>query len=60
MTLRETEDLQNVRILLISGVANKAEVDALMAAGADAFIKKPFNIANVIERIMELVEGVPS
>jgi DNA-binding response OmpR family regulator len=28
-----------------------------MAAGANDFIKKPFNIAKVIERITQLVEA---
>jgi excisionase family DNA binding protein len=56
-TIRESEDLQHIRILIVSGVANKPEVDALMAAGADAFIKKPFHIGTVIERIIELVQG---
>lgn len=54
--IRENEELQNIRILIVSGLANKAEIDALMAAGADDFIKKPFNIQTVIERITQLVQ----
>ena len=56
-TIREDPDLKDIRILIISGVVNPAEVDALMAAGADDFIKKPFNIENVIERMLELVKA---
>ncbi len=56
-TVRGSEDLEDTRILIISGVANKPEVDELMGAGADDFIKKPFNIENVIDRIAELVQG---
>ncbi len=56
-TIRESEELQHTRILIISGVANKPEVDALLEAGADDFIKKPFNIETVIERIAELVQS---
>jgi excisionase family DNA binding protein len=56
-TIRESPELQQVRILIISGVVNKSEVDALLAAGADDFIKKPFNIGTVIERVVELVQG---
>jgi excisionase family DNA binding protein len=56
-TLRENEDLQHIRILIISGVVNKSEVDGLLAAGADDFVKKPFNISAVMERIVELVQG---
>ena len=56
-TIRESEDLQYTRILIISGVVNRAEVDSLLEAGADDFIKKPFNIETVIERIVELVQS---
>ena len=56
-TIRESEDLQYTRILIISGVVNRAEVDGLLEAGADDFIKKPFNIETVIERIVELVQS---
>ncbi len=38
-------------------MVNPAEVDRLMQAGADDFIKKPFNIEKVIERIVELVKA---
>jgi len=56
-TIRENPDLQDMRILIISGVVNPAEVETLLAAGADEFIKKPFNIEKVIERIVELVRS---
>ena len=56
-TIRESEDLQNTRILIISGVVNKSEVDGLIEAGADDFIKKPFNIESVVQRILELVKA---
>ena len=55
-TIRENPDLAGIKILIISGVVNPAEVDRLMEAGADDFIKKPFNIERVIERIVELVK----
>jgi len=55
-TIRESDDLQHIRILIISGVVNRSEVDSLLEAGADDFIKKPFNIQTVIERVVELVE----
>ena len=56
-TIRENPDLKDIRILIISGMVNPAEVEKLMAAGADDFIKKPFNIENVVERIVELVRS---
>lgn len=56
-TIRERQHLENIRILIISGVINKSEVDTLLSAGADDFIKKPFNIQTVIERVMELTQA---
>ncbi|MFP4053546.1 MAG: response regulator [Phycisphaerae bacterium] len=54
-TIRQNPDLKNIKVLIISGMVNPTEVNALKEAGADDFIKKPFNIEKVIERILELV-----
>ncbi len=56
-TIRENPELSHIKILIISGAVNPAEVEELMQAGADEFIKKPFNIEHVIERILELVKS---
>jgi excisionase family DNA binding protein len=58
-TIRESPELQHTRILIISGVINKSEVDALLEVGADDFMKKPFHIGAMIERLVELVHGSP-
>ena len=56
-TIRGNPELSSIRILAISGVVNPAEVEELKKAGADDFIKKPFNIESVIERIIKLVRS---
>jgi len=56
-TIRENPDLSRIKILIISGMVNPAEVERLMEAGADDFIKKPFNIESVVERIVEMVKS---
>ncbi|MHC4717621.1 MAG: response regulator [Planctomycetota bacterium] len=56
-TIRQSQELEQTRILIISGLINKPEIDQLLEAGADDFIKKPFNMDKVIERIVELVQG---
>jgi excisionase family DNA binding protein len=56
-TIRENPELAHIRILIISGMVNPGEVDRLKHAGADDFIKKPFNIEKVIERIVSLARG---
>ncbi len=55
-TIRENPDLAHIKILIISGLINQAEIDNLLTSGADDFIKKPFNITKVVERVMELIE----
>lgn len=53
--IREDPDLEHVKILLISGVADPEEVAALLKSGADEFIKKPFEIDRVIGQVAEMV-----
>ena len=56
-TIRDNPGLANIKILIISGMVDPSEVQALKDAGADDFIKKPFNIEHVVERILELVKA---
>jgi len=54
-TVRAQPELSHTKIIIISGVADENEIDELMAAGADAFIQKPFSISAVVDRITTLV-----
>lgn len=56
-TIRQTPELAKIKIVIISGMVDPAEVDKLLNAGADEFIRKPFNIEKVIERILDLVKA---
>jgi excisionase family DNA binding protein len=53
--LRERESTRETKILFISGVVEPSEVSALMRAGADDFIKKPFDVDGLLRRIGELL-----
>jgi excisionase family DNA binding protein len=55
-TIRKTPEFQNVKIVIVSGVVNQDEINDLLKAGADEFVKKPFNIEKLIERIGQLLE----
>jgi excisionase family DNA binding protein len=48
--IREHEDLAKTKIIFISGVVEPSEVDRLLAAGADEFVKKPFDIKELMEK----------
>ena len=54
-TLREDPQFENTKIVIVSGVVNPDEIQDLMKSGADEFVKKPFNIERLIERIGQLV-----
>ncbi len=54
-TIRSNPNYEHMHIMVISGVADPDEVEELLAAGADEFIRKPFDINAVISRIAEVV-----
>ncbi len=53
--IRENESLASTKILLVSGVVDRSEVEGLLQAGADGFIKKPFELDSLLHRIDELL-----
>ena len=55
-TIRENPELAHIKILIISGVVKPSDIDHLIQAGADDFIKKPFNIDQVVRRMLELLK----
>jgi len=55
--IRSRDDLSGTRIVFVSGVVAPDEVDKLMAAGPDEFVRKPFDIKHLMARI-ELLAGV--
>ncbi|HEX2836888.1 MAG TPA: response regulator [Phycisphaerales bacterium] len=60
--MRENPALATAKVLCVSGVINQPEIDALMQAGANAFLRKPFSIDELCKKIGELLEmeGVAS
>lgn len=57
--LRGGDSTANTRILFVSGVINQSEVDRLIKAGADDFMKKPFDVEKLMTRILELLDMDP-
>ncbi|MDX2017245.1 MAG: response regulator [Planctomycetota bacterium] len=55
--VRERPETAGTRVLFMSGTADEAAQKKLLAAGGDAFLKKPFNIAELratMHRLMDL------
>ncbi|MCC7146542.1 MAG: response regulator [Phycisphaeraceae bacterium] len=55
-TVRKNPDFASMRIVIVSGVVKQNEIDDLLGAGADEFVKKPFNIEKLMAKVVELLE----
>jgi len=53
--IRSKPELSDTKVIFVSGVVNQEEVDRLLRAGAEDFIKKPFNVEKLMARISELL-----
>jgi excisionase family DNA binding protein len=63
--LRGNPELEGTKVLCISGVINHDEVKTLLEAGANGFLKKPFQIGELMAQLTQLLEletpsGTPS
>lgn len=54
-SIRNDPTLQDVKIIMVSGAAGASIAEELLAAGADAFLKKPFRIDDLLSKISELL-----
>ena len=53
--IKANPEFEETRVIVISGVVPQEDIDSLFESGADAFIKKPFNVEDIIKKIDELV-----
>lgn len=52
--IRSNPEYADCKIIIVSGVVNQTEIDELMKAGADEFVRKPFNIQQLVARMSTL------
>ena len=55
-TIRANPAYEHIRIIIISGVADPDEVEELMEAGANDFVRKPFDILKVIDLVAQTLQ----
>jgi excisionase family DNA binding protein len=55
-TIRKNPEFENIRIIIVSGVIKQDEIDQLLKSGAQDFVKKPFDINDLIKRICVSLE----
>jgi DNA-binding response OmpR family regulator len=56
-TIRSNPEFENTRIIIVSGVIRQEEIDQLLKAGAHAFVRKPFTIAELTEKITAVLQA---
>lgn len=54
--VKSNPELVNTRVIIVSGVVNQSEIDDLMNAGAEDFIRKPFDISELVEKIAGVLQ----
>jgi len=54
--VRSSEYMSETQILCVSGVIESGEIEMLKAAGANDFLKKPFDLREMISRIESLLK----
>lgn len=55
--IREREEMRDTKIIFVSGVVKQDEINGLLEAGADDFVRKPFDVGELVERMTRLVRG---
>jgi DNA-binding response OmpR family regulator len=55
--IRSDESLQGMRILLLTAKAQESDVRRGYAAGADAYVRKPFSPLELSARVRELMDS---
>jgi len=49
--LKNTPETKRIPVIMISGLENQSEKDEAFAAGCDDYITKPFDMAELLEKI---------
>jgi DNA-binding response OmpR family regulator len=55
-TIRKNPEFESIKIIIVSGVVKRDEIDQLLKSGAEDFIKKPFNIDELTGKITAVLQ----
>jgi excisionase family DNA binding protein len=54
-TIKKNPEFDGTKIIVVSGVIKQDEIDHLLKSGAEGFIKKPFNIGDLVDKICDVL-----
>jgi len=55
-TIKKNPEFEDIKIIIVSGVVKQDEIDHLLKAGAEDFIRKPFDIAELTGKIADVLQ----
>jgi PleD family two-component response regulator len=55
-TIRKNPEFDYIKIIIVSGVIKQDEIDQLLKSGAEDFIKKPFDITELTDKITAVLQ----
>jgi len=55
-TIRKNPEFEHIKIIIVSGVVKRDEIKQLLKSGAEDFIKKPFNIVELTEKVTAVLK----
>ncbi len=55
-TIRRNPKFENIKIVIVSGVVKEDEIAQLLKSGAEDFIRKPFNITELTDKITAVLQ----
>ncbi|OHB60163.1 MAG: regulator [Planctomycetes bacterium RBG_13_46_10] len=54
--IRRSPEFENIKIIIVSGVVKQDEIDQLLKSGAQDFLKKPFNIDELVDKVSTVLQ----
>jgi excisionase family DNA binding protein len=57
--VRSDSNLDDVKIICISGMVEQDKIEDLKASGANEFVQKPFEVEQLVDRICQLLDVEP-